>query len=110
MIFTWYSELVKKDCKCRLRIYKITLDHFVVIVDELPDNLGLGISTEASKLINLVCYQFGMASYKVMWVEHYPAGYLENDETYHVVMQELSAVSSKRIKKQKLEVLLGVQI
>ena len=109
-IFTWYSETVKTDCWCRLRIYKITLDHLVVIVSELPDNPGRSITDEASKLINLVCYQFGLAPYKVMWIEHYPVGYLKDDETYDELRQGLGKVSSKRINKQKLEVLLGVQL
>lgn len=109
-VFTWYSETVKTDCRCRLRIYKITLDKVIVIVSELSDNPGRSISDEASKLINLVCYQFGLASYKVMWIEHYPVGYLKNDETYDVIMLGLDQVSSKRIHKQKLEVFLRVKL
>ncbi|MEM8676767.1 MAG: hypothetical protein AAGF83_23385 [Cyanobacteria bacterium P01_G01_bin.67] len=110
LIFTWYSETVERDCKCRLRIYQISLDHFVIIVSELPDNPGCSITDDASKLINLVCYQFGFTSYKVMWIEHYPLGYLNDDETYYEVTQGLGEVYSKRINKQKLEVLLGVQL
>ena len=106
--FSWYSEGVKKQGKCRLRIYQITFDHVVVIVSELSNNPGRSITEEASKLINLVCYQFGLAPFKVMWVEHYSAGYLKNHETYDVIMMGLGDVFSKRINKQRLEVLLGV--
>lgn len=82
----------------------------MVIVSELSDNPGRSISDETSKLINLVCYQFGLASYKVMWIEHYPVGYLKNDETYDVIMLGLDKVASKRIHKQKLEIFLRVKL
>lgn len=109
-VLTWYCETVKTDCQCRLRIYKITLDQVVVIVSELPDNPGCSITDEASKLINLVCYQYGLAAYKVMWVEHYPASAPQDEEIYVLVMRELGNVLSQRIKKQKLEALLGIKL
>ena len=110
MTFTWYSEVVNKDCKCRLRIYQINFDHIVVIVSELSNNPGRSITEEASKLINLVCYQFGFAPFKVMWIEHYPVGYVKNHETYDVIMMGLGDVFSQRINLQELEAFLGVQL
>ena len=107
--FTWYSETVKKDCKCHLRIYKIKLDYSIVIVSELPDN-PRSISDEASKLINLICYQFGLASYKTMWIEHYPVGDINNDESFHEVMLGIAGISVNRINKTKLESLLAIKL
>ena len=110
LTYTWYSETVEQDCECRLRIYQLTLDHFVVIVSELPENPGASITDEASKLINLVCYQFGLTAYKVMWIEHYPAGIIQDCEVYHKVTQGLGEIISQRINQQKLEELLGVEL
>lgn len=108
-IFTWYSEAVKRDCKCRLRIYRINFDYSVVVVSELPNN-SRSISDEASRLINLICYQFGLAFFKTMWIEHYPVGYLNDDESYHEVMLGVGKIFSKRINQQKLERLLGIKL
>ncbi len=109
-LFTWYSEIAKQDCHCRLRIYKISFDKAVIIASELDDNPGRSITDEASKLIHLVCYRFGFAPYKIMWIEHYPVGYLKHDETYDEVTFLLGNISSKRITKQNLEALLGVKL
>ena len=110
MLFTWYSETAKGNCHCRLRVYKMTFDQAVIIVSELPDNPGRSITDEASSLINLVCYQFGFASYKVMWIEHYPPGYLKDGETYDEVMLGAGHISSRRINKGSLENLLGAEL
>ncbi|MEM8831988.1 MAG: hypothetical protein AAGE96_21925 [Cyanobacteria bacterium P01_G01_bin.19] len=110
MTFRWYSEVAKGNCHCRLRIYKLTFDHAVIIVSELLDNPGRSISDEASTLINLVCYQFGFAIYKVMWIEHYPAGYLKNEDTYDEIMLAVGRISSRRVSQAKLEEFLGVKL
>lgn len=109
-LFTWYSKTAQTDCQCRLRIYKNSCEQFIIIASELPNNPGSSITDEASKLINLVCYQFGLSTSKVMWVEHYPAGYLKDEETYDLVMQGLGCVHSQGINKQKLELFLGVEL
>ncbi len=110
MLFTWYSEIAKGNCHCHLRIYKVTFDRAVIIVSELPNNPGRSITDEASTLINLVCYKFGFASYKVMWIEHYPPGYLKDGETYDEVVMAAGYISSKRTNRQSLEKLLGVSV
>ena len=110
LIYTWYSEAVEQDCKCRLRVYQLTVDHFMVIVSELPDNPGASITDEASRLINLVCYQFGLTAYKVMWIEHYPVGILQEGEVYFELTQGLGKISSTKINQQKLEELLRVPL
>ena len=110
MLFTWYSEIAKGNCHCHLRIYKVAFDKAVIIVSELLDNPGRSITDEASTLINLVCYKFGFAPYKVMWVEHYPPGYLKDGETYDEVRLGVGYISSIRINKQSLEKLLGVSL
>lgn len=110
MLFTWYSETAKGNCHCRLRIYKVAFDQAVIIVSELPDNPGRSITDEASTLINLVCYKFGFASYKVMWIEHYPPGYLKGGGTYDEVMLAAGCISSRGINRQALEKLLGVNL
>ena len=109
-LFTWYSEIAQTDCQCRLRIYKITFDKAVIIASELPNNPGRSISDEALTLIHLVCYKFGQAPAKTMWIEHYPPGYLKQEDTYEQVMLGQFCVRSKRIAKPKLESLLGVSL
>ncbi|MEM8720143.1 MAG: hypothetical protein AAGE84_12630 [Cyanobacteria bacterium P01_G01_bin.39] len=110
MLFTWYSDTAKGNCHCRLRIYKMAFNQAIIIVSELPDNPGRSITDEASTLINLVCYKFGFAPYKVMWIEHYPPGYLKDVETYDEVILGVGHISSRRIKKQSLEKLLRIII
>lgn len=110
MKFSWYSETAKGNCHCRLRIYKLNFDHAMIIVSELLDNPGRSISDEASNLIHLVCYQFGFAIYKVMWIEHYPGGYLKDEDTYDEVMLALGRISSRRVSQAKLEEFLGVKL
>ncbi|MDJ0573330.1 MAG: hypothetical protein QNJ53_30435 [Pleurocapsa sp. MO_192.B19] len=109
-MFTWYSEAAKGNCHCRLRLYKISFNRSLIIVSELPDNPGRSITDEAPTLINLVCYQFGLAPFKVMWIEHYPSGYLKEVETYDEVMLAAGYIYSRRIQKQKLSALLGVSL
>ncbi len=107
---TWYSQKAQTYCQCRLRIYKITFDQAVVIVSELDDNPGRSISDEALTLIHFVCDEFGLSPTKTMWLEHYPAGYLKEEETYDEVVMLQSYTYSKRMSKQKLEALLGVKL
>ena len=107
---TWYSQKAQTYCQCRLRIYKITFDQAVVIVSELDDNPGRSISDEALSLIHFVCDEFGLSPTKTMWLEHYPAGYLKEEETYDEVVMLQSYTYSKRMSKQKLEALLGVKL
>lgn len=108
--FTWHSEIAQKDCKCGLRIFKIGFDKAVIIVSELQDNPGRSITEEAVTLINLVCYKFGLSPFKTMWIEHYPEGYLKEEDTYDEIRLSPFRIDSKRIKKQNLEALLGLKI
>ena len=110
MKFSWYSEVAKGNCHCHLRIYKLTFDHGVVIVSELVDNPGRSITDEALALIHLVCYQFGLAINKVMWIEHYPSGYLKDEDTYDEIMLVAGNISSRRVSQAKLEEFLGVKL
>ncbi len=110
LLFTWHSKLAKIDCQCRLRIYKITFDKVVVIVSELPDNPGRTITDEALTLIHLVCNKLALKPNKTMWLEHYPKGYLGDEENYEQVMLIQGNVWSSRITKQKIEALLSVKL
>lgn len=110
MKFSWYSEVAKGNCHCRLRIYKLTFDSAVIVVSELVDNPGRSIADEASTLIHSVCYQFGFATYKVMWIEHYPAGYLKDEDTYDEIMLAAGKISSRRVSQAKLEEFLGLKL
>ena len=107
---TWYSKTAQTQCKCRLRVYKISFDKAIVIVSELDDNFGRSITDEASTLIQLVCNELALSPGKTMWLEHYPAGYLKEEETYDEVVMLQSYTYSKRMSKQKLEALLGVKL
>ncbi len=108
--FKWYSEIGQKQCECGLRIYKISFDKAVVIASELKDNPGRSITDEVITLINLVCYKFGLSPFKIMWIEHYPEGYLKEEDTYDEIWLTMFHVKSKRIKKENLEALLGVRL
>ena len=106
-IFTWHSETAATECRCRLRIFQLSFDKIVVIVSELPDNPGRSITDEALTLIHLVCYRFQLSLAKVMWLEHYPSGYLKDDESYEQIISTPFSVKSHRISKQILESLLN---
>ena len=110
LLFTWHSEIAKTNCQCRLRIYKITVEKVIVIVSELPNNLGRTITHERVSLIHLVCNKFALKPTKTMWLEHYPKGCIKDQETYKQLMLLQGNVYSKRIKKQKIEVLLRVKL
>ena len=106
----WYSRTAQTQCKSRLRIYKIAFDQAVVIVSELEDNPVPLITAEAFRLIDWVCSEFALNSAKIMWVEHYPLGYLQKEETYDEVLLVQGYTYSTRISKQKIEALLGVKL
>ena len=114
LLFTWYSKIANIECECRLRIYKITFDKFIVIVSELPDNSGPTISEEASTLIHLVLSKFALESTQTMWLEHYPHGYLneyfKDEETYERVILFLDNIWSEKIDKRQVESLLKVKL
>ena len=107
---TWYSQAAQTKCHCRLRIYRITFEKALVIVSELDDNPGRSITDEALTLIDLVCQEFDLFPGKTMWFEHYPVGYLKDDETYEQVMLVQGYTYSTRVNKQKIEALLGVKL
>lgn len=107
---TWYSQITQSKCHYRLRIYKISFDKAVVIVSERQDNSGRLITGEASRLIHWVCQEFALSPRQTMWVEHYPASYLKDDETYEEVTLVKGYTYSTRISKQKIEALLGVEL
>ncbi len=107
---TWYSTIAKILCECRLRIYQITIDQAMVIVSELQDNSSRPLTGEASTLIDIVCYNFGLAPENTMWVEHYPASYLKEEEIYEQVTLVQGQASSTRVNKQKIEALLGIKL
>ena len=110
ILFIWHSEMTKTECRCRLRIYKLTFDTAVVIVSELTGNSGCTISEEALTLIPLVCNKFALSPTKTMWLEHYPKVDFKEEETFEQVMLLRNNDWSNRIKKEQIEVLLGVKL
>ena len=109
-IFSWRPHGQSFDSQCRLRIYYLYFAQAVVIVSELEDNPGKSISDNAKQLIHLICYRFGLAPYKVMWIEHYPPGYLKKSETYDLITLTLGEVTSQRVSPHYLENLLGCSL
>ena len=105
--FSWRPQGQSFDSQCRLRIYYLCFAQAVVIVSELEDNPGKSITDNAQQLIHLVCYRFGLAPYKVMWIEHYPAGYLKKSETYDLITLALGEVTCQRVSQHYIESLLG---
>lgn len=110
IMFPWHSEIANTECQCRLRIYKTTFNSAVVIVSELPDNSGCSIVDEALTLIPLVFNKFALYPTKTMWLEHYPKGNFNEEETYEQVLLFRNNDWSKRIKKEQIETLLGVKL
>lgn len=105
-IFTWHSETAATECRCRLRIFQISFDKTIVIVSELPDNPGRSITDEALTLIHLVCHQFKLNLKKTMWFEHYPSGYLKDDEVYEQILFTPFSVRSYRISQHEIKSLI----
>lgn len=109
-LFTWHSKIANIKCKCRLRIYKITFDKFIVIVSELSNNSGPTISEEALTLMHRVFRKFALEYTQTMWLEHYPHGYCEDEETYERLILFRGDIWSERIDKEQVENLLEVKL
>ena len=106
-IFTWQPAGQEIDSQCHLLIYYLAYNQAVVIVRKLGDNPGQSITDNTPQLVNLVCYRFGLAPYKVMWLEHSPAEYRQDEDTYTLVMLTINQVLRQRVTQQSLERLLG---
>ena len=106
-IFTWQPAGQEFNSQCHLLIYYLSYARAVVIVTELVDNPGQSITDSVTQLVNLVCYRFGLAPSKVMWLEHSPAEYFKDEDTYTLVMLTLDQVIRQRVTQQSLEKLLG---
>ncbi len=109
-IFTWQPTEQEFDIQCHLLIYYLAYNQAVVIVRELADNPGQSITDNVIQLVNLVCYRFALATYKVMWLEHSPAEYRQDEDTYTLVMLTLNQVLRQRVTQQSLERLLGCSL
>ena len=107
---TWYSQIAQSKCHYRLRIYKIAFDQAVVIVSKLQDNSSRLITREASRLIHWVGQEFGLSPAKTMWLEHYPAKHLQEEDIYEQVTLHQRHAYSTKVNKQKIEALLGVKL
>ena len=106
-IFTWQPDGQEIDNQCHLLIYYLAYNQAVVIVRDLGNNPGQSITDNVPQLVNLVCYRFGLAPSKVMWLEHSPPEYRQDEDTYNLVMLTLDLVLRQRVTQQSLERLLG---
>ncbi len=109
-ILTWQPVGQDFNSQCHLLIYYFSYDRAMVIVTELADNPGQSITATVTQLIHLVCYRFGLAPYKVMWLEHYPPGVLNDEDSYEQVMLALGHFIRQRVSQQSLERLLGCSL
>ena len=57
-------------------------------------------------LIHLICYQFKLNLNKTMWFEHYPIGYLKDDDVYEQILFSPFAVRSYRISQHAIASLI----
>ena len=113
-IFTWYSKIVSTECKCHLKIYKIGLTRFVVIVSDLPINLAFNMAEEVLVLIQLISIEFNLKPTGAMWIKYYSLKsfslFFKNQEIYEQLTLFQEGVYLEIISKQKIENLLGVEL
>ena len=99
------------ECKCRLRIFQLSIHRAVIIVSQIPDFPSRSISDEVITLMQSVSDRFSLSFNQTMWIEHYPFGYLKDDDVYeHVVIANGESVTSRRIKKEELEAIVQQEI
>ncbi len=109
-IINWNSSETGTECQCRLRIFQLSLDRAIVIVSQIPDFPGRSITDEVKTLIAIVCDRFGLTLNQTMWIEHYPVGYLKDDDVYEHISACTTSVTSQRIKKSHLELIVQHEI
>ncbi|GAB4547699.1 MAG: hypothetical protein Tsb0014_42390 [Pleurocapsa sp.] len=109
-IFTWQLKKQSINHQCRLRIYKFFYDRVVVIASALPDYSSELSCQTLQYLINEVCYRFGIAPSKTMWIEHYPAFNADAKQFYYHVLLIGNRVCLYKVGQQQLEFLLGQKI
>ena len=109
-ILSWNSVDTGAECQCRLRIFQISLDRAVVIVSQIPNRPGRSVTDEVVTLMRVVCDRFGLSLNQTMWIEHYPVGYLKDDDVYEHISAAAGSVASQRISKSHLESILQQEI
>jgi hypothetical protein len=70
-----YSPWPGNDAKCRLQIFpssQQTTRRMVVIVTELPDNIGMSVTNAAELIATLAVKQYDLDPETMIWIEHYP--------------------------------------
>lgn len=106
-IFTWQPNGYSIDCQCRLRIYKLSFDTAIVIVSTLPEDSSLALNGMMLELIHVVCYRFGLAPNKTMWIEHDPGWHPNSQEKYYEIILIWNEANWQKSSKEKIEQLLG---
>ena len=98
------------QCQCRLRIFQLSREQAVVIVSQIPDSPTRSITDEAATLMQLLSDRFALNFNQTMWIEHYPFGYLKDDDVYEQISFAGNSVASQRIKRDRLESILQQEI
>jgi hypothetical protein len=73
-------------CQYGITIYRPENNWPVVVVTELPVNMGMSVTNAISWLLPKIAIQYGLDKDAVTWVEHYPErGGWMGDETFDLV-------------------------
>lgn len=81
-----YLDRHGSQAYCRLRIFRQPDRPVVVVVTELEDNPGTGITTVADRLAWEVCARYAIHPETLLWIEHHgPWKTLNLPERYRTV-------------------------
>ncbi len=105
-IFSWISNEHSIECKCRLRIFNLSLGLFLVIISATPDYPGASFTQSLRQVIHQVSYSFNLPLNKTMWIEHYPAFNSSDIDYYYHLLLARHQVSWHQIELAKLKFIL----
>ena len=105
-IFNWISNEHSIECKCRLRIFNLSLGRFLVIISALPDYPSASFSQSLRQVICQITYSFDLPLNKTMWIEHYPAFNSSDVDYYYHLLVARHQVSWHQIELPKLKFIL----
>ncbi|MGD1917765.1 MAG: hypothetical protein ACFCAD_02070 [Pleurocapsa sp.] len=109
-IFSWQSTHRHIECQCRLRIYYLASDRYLVIISALDDYPSANDERSLQQLIYQISYCYDLSLQKTMWIEHYSPSNQEDTDFYYHLLTAWHQVSWYSIGQQQLITILDQNI
>lgn len=106
VIFSWQCMKYHIECQCRLRIYHLTFDKYLVIISPVPDYPSASSTYSLQNLVHQISYCYNLPPTKTMWVEHYPATELNETDFYYQLLANKHNVSLFEISQDELQMMI----